>query len=106
MSAQFHADPGQLYTAAVHTRTAREDITRDVRRALAIVDELRAAWSGSGAKAFERLITEWAEQADRLTSTLEDIADLVQNRADAYQQTDETHAALFDRVNQVLNPPG
>ena len=91
----FHVD-SEAVTQASHA--ASNSITRiqsEVAALHAQLSNLQGSWSGSAASAFQAVVTEWHQTAQRLDASLTSINQALQHAAVTYQDVESATARMF-----------
>jgi WXG100 family type VII secretion target len=93
-----------LRRVANQVRATGSDLSRDLAMVTGVVDELAAAWTGSGADRFAEIAGLWREDAQRLLDELAGMGDLLDRCAASYEAVEGASASSFDSIVNTLNP--
>jgi WXG100 family type VII secretion target len=76
-----------------------DQVSQEINQALSSlqnqIDPLAASWKGTAASAFNALMVQWHEDANKLTAALTDISQALSASGKNYAQTEESnHSAI------------
>lgn len=103
MSPGLHAEEGVLAAASGKVLEARVDVLQRSQRLEGEIASLAGAWSGEGARAFERLHQAWQEKQRRVVGALDDLATALDETG---RDTTATDAAQADVSALLLSRLG
>jgi WXG100 family type VII secretion target len=103
MSGPIEVDHATLHTAANDVRTTRSEVDGELKKLWAVVDDLAIAWKGQASVGFQSLMDRWNSDVKKLTSAMDDIADLLDKSGTQHQVNDEQQQAMLDKFHSALN---
>ena len=103
MSGPIEVDHATLHTAANDVRTTRSEVDGELKKLWAVVDDLAIAWQGQASVGFQSLMDRWNSDVKKLTSAMDDIADLLDKSGTQHQVNDEQQQAMLDKFHSALN---
>lgn len=99
----LHAEEGVLAAASETVLQARVDVLQRSQRLEGEIASLTGAWSGEGARAFERLHQAWQEKQRRVVGALDDLSAALEETG---RDTVATDAAQADASALLLSRLG
>ncbi|WP_157930733.1 WXG100 family type VII secretion target [Glycomyces xiaoerkulensis] len=94
--------PETVAQAATDTINAKWNVDGTLQDLRTVVDEVRASWSGAAAQKFEAVMEDWNKEATDLCTTLEEIAEqLDQSAAQTAEQDMEASSDIDDVYSEL-----
>lgn len=92
-----------LVQASRDVREKQGEVEEHLRNLASEVDRLADAWTGEAGSAFQQLMERWNEDAGKLREAMSDIADLLEQSADKYQDDQDAHRESINAIDSELN---
>jgi WXG100 family type VII secretion target len=91
----FHVDSDAVTQASHAASSSIGRIQTEVAVLHAQLSNLQGSWSGTAATAFQGVVTEWHQTAQRLDASLSSINLALQHAAATYQDVESATARMF-----------
>jgi len=103
MAAQFTTGSPEMLAAVSSMEQANQALQGNIKNLQSEVEGVGGAWSGAAATAFSTLMAKFNEDATKLNTDLQQIADAVRSNNSTYQaQEDQAHSSM----SQILGGLG
>ncbi len=97
MSGTFSVDRATLRTAAQDIRASRVQVDDRLQRLLGVVADIDRAWEGEASDGYRALMGRWDDDARKLLTAMNSIADLLDQSANAHEVNEDQTADAFGR---------
>ncbi|QSB06014.1 WXG100 family type VII secretion target [Natronoglycomyces albus] len=94
-------DAATVRKAASDVRTTRSDVDGELNGIRGICDNLAAGWTGQAGASFQNAMNHWDQNANRLLTALDDIADMLDGGANQQEAQDQEQAAEFNKFDAL-----
>lgn len=98
MAGSFNTDAATMQKAAQQVQQVSEEISGELRALQANLDPVAASWKGAAASAFQQLMVRWHEDAGKLTSALQGIAEMLESTNKNYSQVEEANQSQISNI--------
>lgn len=88
MSGSLQVTWQELSSAATKIKSGKGEITTKLGELKSLVDNLGGTWQGAASGAYANLYQNWNQGASQLFESLEGIASMLSQAANAYEQTE------------------
>ena len=99
----FNTDAATMQKAAQQVQQVSEEIGAELRSLAGNLEPVAASWKGAAASAFQQLMVRWNEDANKLTSALQSIAEMLDSTNKNYSQVEEANQS---QISQILSGLG
>lgn len=103
MAGSFNTDAATMQRAAQQVQQVSEEISAELRALQANLDPVAASWKGSAASAFQQLMARWSEDANKLTTALQGISEMLQSTNKNYSQVEEANHSQIANILSGLS---
>jgi len=103
MAGSFNTDAATMQRAAQQVQQVSEEISAELRALQANLDPVAASWKGSAASAFQQLMARWGEDANKLTTALQGIAEMLDSTNKNYSQVEEANHSQIANILSGLS---
>jgi WXG100 family type VII secretion target len=103
MAGQFNTDAATMQRAAQQVQQVSEEISAELRALQANLDPVAASWKGAAASAFQQLMVRWGEDANKLTTALQGISEMLASTNKNYSQVEEANHSQIANILSGLN---
>ncbi|HEV2346482.1 MAG TPA: WXG100 family type VII secretion target [Actinocrinis sp.] len=103
MAGSFNTDATTMQKAAQQVQQVSDEISGELRALQGNLDPVAASWKGAAASAFQQLMVRWNEDAAKLTSALQGIAEMLDSTNKNYTQVEE---ANHSQISNILSGLG
>ena len=100
MAGSFNTDAATMQRAAQQVQQVSEEINAELRALQANLDPVAASWKGAAASAFQQLMVRWGEDANKLTSALQGISEMLDSTNKNYSQTEDS---VHSNIGNILS---
>ena len=97
MAGGITVTPEQLQGISTQMTSGAADVEATLSRLASLVSPLQTEWVGSAQAQFEALWDQWQRDASGLHAALTGIAQLTQNAAASYENTEQSIATSFSQ---------
>ena len=95
MAGQFTTGSQEMLAAVTSMESVNQALQGNLKNLSGEVESVAAAWKGTAASAFQSLMAKFNEDATKLNTDLQQIADAVRGNQQAYQASeDEQHSTM------------
>jgi WXG100 family type VII secretion target len=94
----FNTDAATMQRAAQQVQQVSEEISAELRSLQGQLDPMAASWKGAASSAFQQLMVRWNEDANKLTSALQAIAEMLDSTNKNYSQTEEANHSQIANI--------
>jgi WXG100 family type VII secretion target len=102
MSSSFGTSTDAMATAANQVDTVSQEISHALTTLQNQIDPLAHSWQGGAASAFNALMTQWHDDANKLTSALSDISQALNSSGKNYAATEASnHSAIANILGGI-----
>lgn len=98
MAGSFNTDAATMQRAAQQVQQVSEEINAELRSLQGNLDPVAASWRGSASSAFQQLMVRWSEDANKLTSALQGIAEMLESTNKNYSQVEESNHSQIANI--------
>ena len=98
MAGSFNTDAATMQRAAQQVQQVSEEINAELRALQGNLDPVAASWRGSASSAFQQLMVRWSEDANKLTSALQGIAEMLESTNKNYSQVEESNHSQIANI--------
>ena len=93
----------QLRSAAKEMEQKNVDLMNELKSFITACDAVEGAWTGAAATAFQNLSRKFADDATKLNTALNHIAEQVTGSAQAYEQQEEQSNSAISAITATLD---
>lgn len=98
MAGSFNTDAATMQRAAQQVQQVSEEINAELKALQGNLDPVAASWKGSAASAFQQLMVRWSEDANKLTSALQGISEMLDSTNKNYSQVEEANHSQIANI--------
>lgn len=98
MAGQFTTGSQELLQAVNSMEQVNTALQGNLKNLQSEVEGVSGAWRGAAASAFTNLMAKFNEDATKLNTNLQQIADAVRGNQQAYQTTEDEHTSTMTQV--------
>jgi WXG100 family type VII secretion target len=102
MAGSFNTDAATMQKAAQQVQQVSEEINGELRALQANLDPVAASWKGAASSAFQQLMMRWHEDANKLTTALQGISEMLQSTNTNYSNVEESNQSQISAIMQGL----
>ncbi|MBV1853544.1 WXG100 family type VII secretion target [Catellatospora tritici] len=95
----IRVDAETIRVASQDVNDTRIALDQDLKDLQALAERLGGSWRGNAALRFQELMTDWHQEATRLTEAVGDIAELLKKTAAGHSANEEEQAASFSKIS-------
>jgi ESAT-6 family protein len=101
--AGYKTGAAELIQAGQRMEDTNEQLQAALQQVMNEVENIRGAWKGSAASAFQNLMETYARDAKDLNDNLNKISEAIAGSAQAYQRQEEESAQSVNSIMGMLN---
>lgn len=95
MSSSFGTSTDEMTAAANQVDQVSQEISQALNSLKSQIDPLASSWQGGAATAFNTLMAQWHDDANKLTAALSDISQALSSSGKNYAETETSnHSAI------------
>jgi WXG100 family type VII secretion target len=98
MAGSFNTSADTMAKAAQQVQQVSEEISAELRSLQGNLEPVAASWRGSASSAFQQLMVRWSEDANKLTTALQGIAEMLQSTNTNYSQVEEGNRSQIANI--------
>ena len=102
MSGQIRAEEGSLQRGAEAVIGAHGDIVASIKRVEDRLEDLSAAWSGQAATAYNSMLTQWSNDAERLSRMLVTLSEELRSTEEGFARTEENAGSVISNLGSMM----
>jgi len=91
-----------MQRAAQQVQQVSDEIGQELRSLASNLEPVAATWKGNAASAFQHLMVRWNDDANKLTSALQEIAQMLDSTNKNYSQVEQANHSQIGAIMQGL----
>ncbi|WP_017976769.1 WXG100 family type VII secretion target [Actinopolyspora halophila] len=103
MAQGFGTDAELMQKSAAQVEEVRNNVDQAVNKLQGEIDPVIASWHGNASRTFQKLMDQFRENANTITTQLQEISDNIKSSGQDYAQRDEEQAAEVSKIEGMLN---
>lgn len=103
MSQGFGTDVELMQKSAAQVEDVRNNVDQAIQKLNGELEPVMAGWTGQAAQVFRKLMEQFKENANTITTQLQEISDNIKSSGQDYAQRDEEQAAEVSKIEGMLN---
>jgi WXG100 family type VII secretion target len=100
--AGYQTGAAELIQAAKNMEDTNQQLQGALKNVMGEVENVAASWSGQAHTAFQQLMSQFSDDANKLNQNLNQIAEAVSGSAAAYQRQEEESAQSVSSIQSML----
>ena len=98
MAGSFNTDATTMQKAAQQVQQVSDEISGELRALQGNLDPVAASWKGAASSAFQQLMMRWHEDANKLTTALQGISEMLDSTNKNYTQVEEANKSQISNI--------
>ncbi|PRW63119.1 WXG100 family type VII secretion target [Actinopolyspora mortivallis] len=103
MGGGFSTDAELMQRSAAQVEEVRNNVDQAVGRLQSEIEPVLASWHGNASRTFRKLMDQFQENANVITTQLQEISDNIKTSGQDYARRDEEQAAEVSKIEGMLN---
>ncbi|SFD90930.1 WXG100 family type VII secretion target [Actinopolyspora alba] len=103
MGQGFGADVELMQRSAAQVEEVRNNVDQAISKLQGEIDPVIASWEGTASRTFQKLMDQFRQNADVITTRLQEISENIKSSGQDYAQRDEEQAAEVSKIEGMLN---
>ncbi|WHT18881.1 WXG100 family type VII secretion target [Crossiella sp. CA-258035] len=103
MASKYGLDAEAMGKAAVDVEKIQAEVVGELRTLRSGLEPLQSAWKGTASTAFNKLLTDWGTETEKLNAALQAIGEQLKKSAGDYVAQEEEHAQSMSSISAGLD---